>query len=81
MPEGYNDVPIDEIPEFQSFIYEEWGQIEVEVDEINEHIEHRKYFGFCSDCGDKCLLGYIKMVDNEPVNLYVPIEGPEVVDD
>lgn len=81
MPEGFHDVPLDEIPEFQAFIYEEWGNVEVEVETINEHVSHRKYFGFCDGCGDKCLLGYIKIVDDEPANLYVPERGPEAVDD
>lgn len=76
MPEGFYDVPIEEIAEFQSFSYQEWGNVEVRIEEINEHVELRKYIGFCSGCGDECLLGYIKMVDHEPANLYVPMDGP-----
>ena len=80
MLEGFHDVPIDEIPEFQSFIYEEWGDIDIEVEEVNEHVSLRRYYGKCCGCGDKCLLGYIKIVDDEPAKLYVPINGPESVD-
>lgn len=77
MPEDFFDVPVEEIAEFQSFIYDEWGQVNVEVEEVNEHLTLRRYFGECEECGDKYLLGYIKIVDDEPVNLYVPKHGPQ----
>jgi hypothetical protein len=72
--QNFHDLPLENIPEFQSFVYQEWGEVEVRVEEINEHVTNRKYIGFCEGCGDECLLGIIKMVDDEPANLYVPVD-------
>ena len=79
--EGFHDVPLEEVAEFQSFVYTEWGNVKVDVKEVNEHVTMRHYLGVCSGCGDECLLGIIKMVDDEPANLYVPIEGPHSIDE
>ena len=76
MEVNFFDVPIEEIPDFQAFVVQEWGAIEVEVEEVNEHVQNRNYIGYCEGCGDKVLLGIIKMVDDEPANLFVPMDGP-----
>ena len=66
------DVSLDEIPEFQSFIREEWGEVDIVNEPIEGNVVHRKYYGTCDGCGSKVFLGYMVMVDGEPEKLFVP---------
>lgn len=77
--DGFYDVPLEDLAEFQSFVFQEWGNVDIQVETVNEHVLNRNYVGRCSGCGDECLLGIIKMVDDEPANLYVPVDGPHSV--
>ena len=65
------ELPLDELPSFQSFIYENWSPIEVKVEEVNEHVYTRTYYGHCGGCGDEHPLGYLKYVDDVLANFYV----------
>ena len=66
--------PIEELPMFQSHIYNVYSPISIHERVISDDLTHREYYGQCKHCSEEHFLGTLITVCNEPVKLYARIK-------
>jgi hypothetical protein len=62
--------PIDELPTFQSSIYRFYSPIDIQIEQINDDITYRKYYGKCQHCSEEHYLGMLVTRCDEPHKLF-----------
>ena len=65
--------PIEELPTFQSHIYQLYSPIAIHERIVSDDISHRLYFGKCQNCNEEHFLGTLVMRCHEPIQLYARV--------
>ncbi len=66
--------PIEELPTFQSHIYNLYFPIAVHEQTVTDDISHRVYYGKCQNCSEEHYLGTVVMQCHEPLKLYARVK-------